>query len=888
MSDKLVLIDGHSILNRAFYGVPDLTNSSGVHTNAVYGFLNIMFKILEEEKPTNFAVAFDVKQPTFRHKMYADYKGTRKGMPDELREQVPLIKEVLEAMNVKIVELAGYEADDVLGTLAKRAEQEGMSVSVITGDRDLLQLATENILIRIPKTKKGTTEVENYYESDVIEKYQVTPQEFIDVKALMGDTADNIPGVVSVGEKTATSLIVEYHSIENLYEHIDDVTKKKLKENLQNNRDIAFMSKALATINTDSPVDVDIKDTIMGEMYTDKAYELMKKLEFKSIVSRFNAKSGDGTSNIEFKSSIISDFEQADNIFRKAKKQKKLGIKITGNIKTKEIFYVTISLSDKEIYTLKKVWFITDEYIIEKLLEIFNDNNITKCIFGLKEALKYFICYNGYSEDFCNVFDNEIAAYLLNPLKSSYNYDDVARDYLKQTVPSETELFGKYNELEIADKDIDKFIEYVAMSSGIAFMTYECMRDELSATGQLELFNEVEMPLIYSINRMECEGIMVERDELTEYGRVLGEKIDLLEKKIYEQLGREFNINSPKQLGEILFVEMKIPGGKKTKNGYSTSADILEKLAPDYPFIADILEYRQLTKLKSTYADGLVNFISEDNRIHGHFNQTITATGRISSTEPNLQNIPIRMEIGKAFRKVFVPKEGCVFIDADYSQIELRLLAHISGDENLIEAYKSAQDIHRITASKVFNTPLDEVTDEQRSNAKAVNFGIVYGISSFGLSQDLSISRKEAKDYIEQYFRTYPDVKIFLDNVVEKAKKNGYVTTLLGRRRPIPELQSSNFMQRSFGERAAMNSPIQGTAADIIKIAMIKVDKELRKRTLKSKIVLQVHDELLVETYIEEVEVVKEILERNMKNAMNLKVDLEVGIGIGNNWLEAH
>jgi DNA polymerase-1 len=387
---------------------------------------------------------------------------------------------------------------------------------------------------------------------------------------------------------------------------------------------------------------------------------------------------------------------------------------------------------------------------------------------------------------------------------------------------------------------------------------------------------------------MECEGIMVERDELTEYGRVLGEKIDLLEKKIYEQLGREFNINSPKQLGEILFVEMKIPGGKKTKNGYSTSADILEKLAPDYPFIADILEYRQLTKLKSTYADGLVNFISEDNRIHGHFNQTITATGRISSTEPNLQNIPIRMEIGKAFRKVFVPKEGCVFIDADYSQIELRLLAHISGDENLIEAYKSAQDIHRITASKVFNTPLDEVTDEQRSNAKAVNFGIVYGISSFGLSQDLSISRKEAKDYIEQYFRTYPDVKIFLDNVVEKAKKNGYVTTLLGRRRPIPELQSSNFMQRSFGERAAMNSPIQGTAADIIKIAMIKVDKELRKRTLKSKIVLQVHDELLVETYIEEVEVVKEILERNMKNAMNLKVDLEVGIGIGNNWLEAH
>lgn len=885
MNNKLLLIDGHSILNRAFYGVPDLTNSAGMHTNAVYGFLNIMFKVLEEENPTNFAVAFDVKPPTFRHEMYAEYKGTRKGMPDELREQVPLIKEVLAAMKVTIVELPGYEADDILGTLAKRGEKEGMSVSIITGDRDLLQLATKNILIRIPKTKKGGTEVENYYEDDVIEKYQVTPLEFIDVKALMGDASDNIPGVASVGEKTATSLIKEYHSVENLYNNIENITKKKLKENLENNKDTAFLSKALATINIESPVELELSDTVFGDIYTDEAYNLMKKLEFKSIISRFSKKLEGSTPEIKFNSIVTEDFEQADNIFKKAKSSKKIGINIAGDMVSKEIYAVTIALSEKEIYIIKKIWFITEEYIIDKLMEIFLDGSIVKCLFGLKNTLKFF---KDYSKDFNNVFDNEIAAYLLNPLKDSYNYDDVARDFLNQTVPSKSELFGKSDEFKFINEDIDKFTEYVSLSSGIALISYDKLTDELKKTGQLGLFNETEMPLIYSLNRMECEGIMVARDELTEYGKVLGKKIELLENKIYEQVGRNFNINSPKQLGEILFVDMKIPGGKKTKSGYSTSADILEKLSPDYPFISDILEYRQLTKLKSTYADGLVNYISEDGRIHGHFNQTITATGRISSTEPNLQNIPIRMEMGKEFRRVFVPKAGCVFIDADYSQIELRVLAHISGDENLIEAYKSAQDIHRITASKVFNTPLDEVTDLQRRNAKAVNFGIVYGISSFGLSQDLSISKKQANEYIEQYFKTYPDIKKFLDKTVEDAKEKGYVVTLSGRRRPIPELKSSNFMQRSFGERIAMNSPIQGTAADIIKIAMINTDRELREKQLKSKIVLQVHDELLVEAYTDEVDEVKKILEHNMKNAMLLKVDMEIGIGVGDNWLEAH
>lgn len=888
MNKKIVLIDGHSILNRAFYGVPDLTNSAGLHTNAVYGFLNIMFKILDEEKPSNLAVAFDVKQPTFRHEMFSEYKGTRKAMLEELREQVPLIKEVLTAMGIMIVELPGYEADDILGTLAKRAEQNEMKVSVITGDRDLLQLATQNILIRIPKTKKGTTEVENYFEEDVKEKYQVTPVEFIDVKALMGDTADNIPGVPSVGEKTATSLILQYGSVENLYEHIDEITKKKLKESLVNNKELAILSKKLAAINIDSPVEVNFEDTVLNDIYTDEAFELMKKLEFKSIIKKFD--SNDKKSSLEVKGVFVEDFDEAEKVFHKAMKSKEIGLSIAGNLDAfascpYDITAVTIAFSEKEVYVIRKQWFINDDYLAGKIYELLTNNQVTVCLIGLKKNLKFIKEVNVDSD---MVFDNEIAAYLLNPLKDTYNYDDLARDYLNMTVLSRQELLEKMTDETAVLNNTDNFIQYASLCAVIPLLTKDKLIEKLESTGQYALFKEIEMPLIYSLNRMERAGILVERSELAEYGRMLGEKIVVLEQKIYEGVGEEFNINSPKQLGEILFVKMEIHGGKKTKTGYSTSADVLEKLAPDYPVIRKILEYRQLTKLKSTYADGLANYISGDGRIHGTFNQTITATGRISSTEPNLQNIPIRMEIGKALRKVFVPKKGFQFIDADYSQIELRLLAHISGDEHLIEAYKTAQDIHRITAAKVFNTPLEEVTDVQRSNAKAVNFGIVYGISSFGLSQDLSISRKQASEYIEQYFKTYPKIKEFLDNVVKKGKEDGYVTTLLGRRRPIPELNSSNFMQRSFGERVAMNSPIQGTAADIIKLAMINVDRELRLRNLESRIVLQVHDELLIEAKDSEVEEVRQILQDKMKNVMELSVELEVGLGVGDNWLEAH
>lgn len=889
-NSKLVLIDGHSILNRAFYGVPDLTNSAGAHTNAVYGFLNIMFKIIDEENPTNLAVAFDVKQPTFRHEMYADYKGTRKGMPEELREQVPLIKEVLASMGITIVELPGYEADDILGTLSKRGEAMGMKVSVITGDRDLLQLASENILIRIPKTKKGTTEVENYYAGDVKEKYQVTPLEFIDLKALMGDTADNIPGVPSVGEKTATSLIVEYKSVENIYDNIENITKKKLKEALVANKELAFLSKKLATINTASPVEVDINDAVFGNIYTSEAFELIKKLEFKSMIKRFmEHQSGEekAKENFDIKGIPVEDFDEAEKIFGKALKTAEIGLDVFGTADnlSYDIAAVAVAFSKDEVYVIKKQWFVTDEYLSGKIAELLTAAEVKVYLIGLKRILKY---VGNKETDSDTVFDGAIAAYLLNPLKDTYYYDDIARDYLDTTLESRVELLEKLSDAEAIDKVYDNFMKYASLCAAIPLISADRLRENLMSTEQLALFNTIEMPLIYSLDRMEKAGVIVERNELLAYGKELGEKIAVIEKEIYSDVGEEFNINSPKQLGEILFVKMGLKGGKKTKTGYSTSAEVLEKLAPEYPVVNKILEYRQLTKLKSTYADGLVNFICEDGRIHGTFHQTITATGRISSTDPNLQNIPIRMEMGKAFRKVFVPKEGYKFIDADYSQIELRLLAHISGDENLIEAYRSDQDIHRITAAKVFNTELSEVTDEQRRNAKAVNFGIVYGISSFGLSQDLRIPKKLAGEYIEQYFKTYPGIKKFLDDIVESAKEKGYVTTLLGRRRPIPELSSSNFMQKSFGERVAMNSPIQGTAADIIKLAMIHVDSELRKRGLASRIVLQVHDELLIEAKEEEVAEVTEILLDKMKNVMELKVELEVGLSVGDNWLEAH
>lgn len=879
--EKLVLIDGHSILNRAFYGVPELTNSEGLHTNAVYGFLNIMFKILEEEKADYLAVAFDLKEPTFRHKMFADYKGTRKPMPEELREQVPLMKEVLTSMGVPILTMAGYEADDILGTVAKRSQAKGLEVSVVSGDRDLLQLADTHIKIRIPKTSRKGTEIYDYYPEDVKREYQVTPREFIDVKALMGDSSDNIPGVPSIGEKTATSLITAYGSIENIKAHLDEVKPPRAKKALEEHYDMAVMSKELALICLDCPIDFSWDEARLTNLYTPEAYQYMKRLEFKSILTRFDVQSMGGAS-IEEKFWTVEELAGAEEVFERAEGAEIVGFQL---IEGKDgVAGLAICFGEEEIYGIPVSGFMTAAYLCDKIRSLSEKRKGTDSMntLNLKAQLPHLGLDYGSP-----VMDGAVAGYLLNPLKDTYDYDDLARDYLGMTVPSQADLLGKENLGEAFLQGKQEAVTCACYMAYIAWKSLPVLKARLEEEGMLPLFLQMEMPLIYSLYHMEQAGVRVDREQLRVYGEQLEVKIQKLEQEIYQLAGGTFNINSPKQLGEILFERMQLPHGKKTKTGYSTAADVLEKLAPEYPVVQMILEYRQLTKLNSTYAQGLAGFIREDGRIHGKFNQTITATGRISSTEPNLQNIPVRMELGRAIRRVFVPEEGYVFVDADYSQIELRILAHMSQDERLIHAYRDAQDIHAITASEVFHTPLEQVTPLQRRNAKAVNFGIVYGISAFGLSEDLSISRKEALEYINKYFETYPGVKAFLDEQVRLGKEQGYVTTLYGRKRPIPELKSANFMQRSFGERVAMNSPIQGTAADIMKLAMIAVDQELNERKLDARIVLQVHDELLVEVRKEEAETVAALLAEKMKQAADLKVSLEVEAHTGSTWLDA-
>ena len=870
MSSKIVLIDGHSILNRAFYGLPDLTNAEGLHTNAIYGFLTIMFKLLEEEKPEYLTVAFDVHAPTFRHKMYAEYKGTRKPMADELRQQVPVIKEVLHAMGVKTIECAGLEADDLIGTLSNRCENEGMEVTVISGDRDLLQLATEHVKIRIPKTKQGKTEIEDYYAKDVEERYQVTPKEFIDLKALMGDTADNIPGVPSIGEKTATKIITQYHSIEEAHEHVDELKPPRASKALSEHWDLAVLSKELATINVKADFPYELSEAKLGNLYTEEAYIFFQKLEFKNLLSRFDVSAPANKVEDGFK--IITSKSEAEKVFVQAEEASTIGAVIFKDLENVLPLFadqaglggIGLCFSKEESYCIKVEKDITGEWLLKKLADV-AEKAETYAMFHLKESMEQVTIRNQ-----ANCFDVSVAAYLLNPLKNNYTWEDVAREHLGLMI----------------DEKIDQDMK-ACYESYVNYASVEVLRQKLRDTKMDTLFRDIEMPLVFTLFDMEQNGIRVEADALKQYGDQLAGKIAELEKEIYEEAGETFNINSPKQLGVVLFENMKLPGGRKTKTGYSTAADVLEKLAPEHPVVAKILEYRQYTKLKSTYADGLANYIQDDGRIHGKFNQTITATGRISSTEPNLQNIPVRMELGRLIRKVFIPEEGYRFVDADYSQIELRVLAHCSGDEHLIQAYKEQSDIHRITASQVFHIPFDEVTPQQRRNAKAVNFGIVYGISSFGLSQDLSITRKEAAKYIDDYFATYPGIKTFLDHAVTHAKEEGYVVTLFGRRRPVPELSSSNFMQRSFGERVAMNSPIQGAAADIIKIAMIRVNQRLKDQKMKSRLVLQVHDELLIEAYEPELDEVQNILKEEMEHAAELKVPLEIDMHTGDNWHEA-
>ena len=847
MSQKLLLIDGHSIINRAFYGVPDFTNSAGVHTGAVFGFLNIILKIIEDEKPDYFAVAFDTKAPTFRHKMFEAYKGTRKPMPKELHEQVGVMRSLLADMEVPVLSKEGIEADDILGTVAVKWESRGFDVAIVSGDRDLLQLVTDHIKLLLPRTVKGETTVTAFDPALVLSEYKVEPKGIIELKALMGDSSDNIPGVPKIGEKTATELLVKYKDIAGVKEHIDDIEKKSIRETLRENFDMAELSKALATIKTDSDIDLPEEDAAFKGLFTEKAYFTMKELELKSFLNRFG-----NIANSDKEASITEFTEETDlgvveEIFNEIKTAEKAGFAADIDKETGEVTAIAVKTAKRASY-IKLNGFISPMYLKAYINSFFTEVKGSIFTVRLKELYKYVL--DTYRE---NVFDMEVIGYLLDPARNDYGIPEDIRS---------AALFG--------------------FEKGEEFLVY--VKDR----GLSDLLTRIEMPLTRSLALMEKEGVRVKPDELQTYSEELGRKIKNLESRIYLEAGEEFNINSPKQLGVILFEKMGIKGGKKTKTGYSTSAEVLDKLAFDYPFVKDILEYRTYAKLKATYADGLQPFIKEDGRIHSSFNQTVTATGRISSADPNLQNIPVRTEAGRAFRRVFIPRDGFTFTDADYSQIELRILASLSGDKKLIEAYNEGKDIHAITASQVFNVPLSEVTPDLRRNAKAVNFGIVYGISSFGLSQDLSISRTEAKEYIDRYFITYPDVKKYLDSLVSFAKENGYALTHFGRRRPIPELKSSNFMQRSFGERVAMNAPIQGTAADIIKIAMVRVMDAISEQQLESRLILQVHDELLIETAPGEEGAVKEILEKEMKGAADLAVPLIVDVNSGNNWDEAH
>ena len=937
---KLMLVDGHSILNRAFYGMPDLTNSKGVHTGAVYGFLNILFSQLDEEKPDYLVVAFDVHAPTFRHEAYAEYKGTRSAMPDELRQQVPLIKKMLTAMQIEICEQDGLEADDILGTLARKAEAMDMDVVLISGDRDLLQIATDRICIRIPRTRKGQTVIDDFREAQVLETYGVTPLQFIEVKALMGDASDNIPGVPKVGEKTATQLIREFGSVDGVYEHLDEVKKPALHKTLAENEDKARMSLFLAAIKTDCDVELDMEKAAAGGYYTKEAFELCTELGFKNILPRFDRDVVEETAGGFEPLEIVEEkalAQMKDTLLSEIRSGQEMVIGVWpvldfpgyGMESPAVLTGVGISSSPAGAKSADGNWFIRTDgagennaAVLSFLKELrtavresstASDSRETSAASDLKESSAaseskentgsmlavfgqkghMFLWGIDAEAEFSEgirmegILDLLVGSYLVNPLKSDYEIEDVASEYLGISLQGAKSLFGKKTWARAFGEEPGAVISYACRAADAIRQAAPLVRSKLQDSGMWELYTQIERPLTFILSDMESLGIRIQPEALKAYSDSLGGRIDELEQQIYRETGETFNIASPKQLGEVLFEKMGLPGGKKTKTGYSTAAGVLEKLAPDYPVVNDILEYRGLTKLRSTYADGLMAYVADDRRIHTTLRQTITATGRISSTDPNLQNIPMKTDLGRQIRKAFIPREGYTFTDADYSQIELRILAHMSGDPGLIEAYRENEDIHRITASKVFHTPIDEVTPLQRRNAKAVNFGIVYGISSFGLSQGLSISRAEAAEYIKAYFKTYPGIKIFLDGLVSSAKKEGYAITMYGRRRPVPELSSSNFMQRSFGERVAMNSPIQGSAADIMKIAMIRVWERLEREKLQSRLILQIHDELLIETAPGEEETVRRILEEEMEHAADLSVRLETDVHSGADWYMA-
>ena len=904
---RLVLIDGNSIMNRAFYGIMGskmLTTKDGKYTNAVYGFLAIMFKVIDDLNPDYMAVAFDLKAPTARHKMYEGYKATRKGMPDELAQQMPIVKEILRAMNIDIIEKEGYEADDVLGTLSKFGEKNGLEVTILSGDRDTFQLATDKVTIRIPRTKMGKTETEDFNREKIIETYGLEPKQLIEVKGLQGDTSDNIPGVPGIGEKTALSLVKKFGSIDNLYNKLEageSELKGKQKENLENNKELAILSRTLGTINLEVPFSDTLEDLQVEEWNKQEVLKIFKELNFNRYIDRFNLQDQNiQTKKIEdlfnIEEMTLNEEEKVEKLINEVKRSKKLVFFIDKKASDKPEKIIKKEIKSISVYTGgKTVFFIAiqdSRKFTLKLKEIFEDEKIAKYGFELSQD---YVMLRELGINMKNlIYDAKIAAYVINPTVK-YNLSDIIAQYLeidvneflsedKENVQNQINLF---DELQKSNEENKNQLEY-ALYAYCIYSLEAKTKEKLIEIGSLDLFKNIEMPLVEVLAEMQFNGMHVEKDELKEFGDKLKIDLDKLTNEIYELCGEKFNINSTQQLGVILFEKLKLPVYKKTKKGYSTDVDILEKLKGQHPVIEKILEYRSLMKLNSTYVEGLLPYINEKTkRIHSYFHQTVTATGRISSTEPNLQNIPTRIELGKKLRKVFKPEEGNIFVDADYSQIELRVLAHISKDEHMITAFNENQDIHKQAATKVLGIPIEEVTKEQRSSAKAVNFGIVYGISDFGLAQQLGISNKQAKQYIEQYLEKYSGIKKFMDEIVEKAKEQGYVETLFHRRRYIPELSSNNYMVRQFGARAAMNTPIQGTAADIMKIAMINVYNELKKEKLNAKIILQVHDELIIECRKEEKEKVKKILKNCMENAITLVVPLKVDISEADNWYEA-
>lgn len=879
MNKTLVIIDGNSIINRAFYALPEMSNKEGLKTNAIYGFTNMLLKIIDTYNPTHISVAFDRKAPTFRHIEFKEYKAGRKKMPDELREQFEPLKDLLDKFNIHRLEIDGYEADDIIGTVSKIAEDNGFKVYIVTGDKDAIQLASNKTTTLI--TKKGVGEVEEYDYDSVIERYEMTPTQFIDLKGLMGDKSDNIPGVPGIGEKTGIKLIKEFSSIEGIFDNIDSIkgsTKKKLEEN----KELAIMSKKLATIIRDVPVEFNLEELEYGNYNTKDILDVFKYLGFTSLIPRIG--SLDESEDIVNEANVeISKLEDIDEFINKVKENNELIIKTVtreGNILDKRIKYIFLSVDGKKIYYV-------EENSIHKLEYIFTSNEIKKLGYNLKDD---YISLKPYGIKLENIyFDITIAEYLIDSMSStSYECSAIAMKYLTKKVKTKEELLGKgVKAKKYQDLDFEELSSHISQIIDTVKNVMPIMEENLKESNMDGLLYHVEMPLVEVLADMEYEGVKVDKEKLNELGSQFKEIIKKLESEIYKISGEEFNINSPKQLGVILFEKLGLPVIKKTKTGYSTNAEVLDKLKDQSPIIDKIIEYRQIVKLNSTYVEGLLSIINPiDGRIHSSFNQTITTTGRISSTEPNLQNIPVKLEMGRNIRKVFISDKECKLVDADYSQVELRVLAHMSQDETMIDAFKHNEDIHTKTASQVFNVSMDEVTSKQRSDAKAVNFGIVYGKSDFGLSEDLNIPVKQAKEYIENYFNKYNKIKEFMDNIIEDASSNGYVTTILNRRRYIPEIKSSNFMLRNAGKRAAMNAPIQGSAADIIKIAMINVYKKLEENNLKSKLILQVHDELIVEAVDSEIDIVKKIVKDEMENAVCLDVNLDVDLNIGDSWYD--